>query len=318
MTEIDLAAILRAHGLRVTPQREAILRAFDGNGDEHLSAEEVASRAAATVPHIGRGTVYATLAELAELELLASVGSADPIRYEANLAPHDHFRCRLCMRLFDVDLGVAELADRTLAGFTIHSVSVMSEGVCAQCHDYQRGLREGAADCLTTETLPAADLQSLSCSTLEGPVGELAVAASDEGIVHVSFSDHADFDGLRAVARSRGGSEAARVRLRDLCASLQAYFGGSRAAIEDVIDWRLLSDQQRLALQSVQRIPSGTPLSYERLDSTLSAYERGRLMGCNPLPLISPCHRVSRGSERMADYVGGAERLQVLRRLETG
>lgn len=100
-----IARMLRERALRVTPQRRAILQAFRGRGEEHLSADEVLSRASAAVPEIGRGTVYSTLAELTELGLLASVGNPEPVRYETNLDPHDHFQCCLCLRLFDVELG---------------------------------------------------------------------------------------------------------------------------------------------------------------------------------------------------------------------
>src|SRR4051794_1406815 len=97
----DPVSALRAQGLRVTPQRRAILGAFAEHPDEHLSADEVHARAAAAVSELSRGTVYATLAELTELGLLAALGSADPVRYEANTRPHQHFACRLCRRLFD-------------------------------------------------------------------------------------------------------------------------------------------------------------------------------------------------------------------------
>src|ERR1700759_2799561 len=112
MSSADLAELLRRHRLRVTPQRRAILHAFRGTPDEHLSAEEVLSRASRAVPEIGRGTAYATLAELAELGLLGAGGHPEPVRYETNVEPHDHFRCRLCLRLFDVDLRGRDLEDR--------------------------------------------------------------------------------------------------------------------------------------------------------------------------------------------------------------
>ena len=57
MTSDDAAGLLRDHRLRVTPQRRAILNAFRGTPDEHLSAEEVLSRASQAVPELGRGTV---------------------------------------------------------------------------------------------------------------------------------------------------------------------------------------------------------------------------------------------------------------------
>src|SRR5947208_708492 len=96
----DAARMLRERGLRVTPQRRAILEAL--GRDEHLSADDVHARATAAVPGISRGTVYATLAELSELGLVSAFGSPEPVRYELNVVPHQHFRCRQCGRLFDV------------------------------------------------------------------------------------------------------------------------------------------------------------------------------------------------------------------------
>jgi ferric uptake regulator family protein/6-O-methylguanine DNA methyltransferase-like protein len=89
--EQDPGAVLRARGLRVTPQRRAILGAFTGAATEHLSADEVHARASASVPELSRGTVYATLAELTELGLLAAFGTAEPVRYELHVAAHQHF-----------------------------------------------------------------------------------------------------------------------------------------------------------------------------------------------------------------------------------
>jgi Fur family transcriptional regulator, peroxide stress response regulator len=317
MVDGDLTELLRAHRLRITPQRLAILEAFRGRHDEHLSAEEVTSRASVAVPNIGRGTVYATLAELSELGLLAAVGGSDPVRYETNLAPHDHFRCRICMRLFDVDLGGSELSRDRLVGFTIETIAVHAEGVCAECHAYQRGLSDGAAGCLSTETLPAGDLGTMSCARVDSPLGELALAASAEGIVHLAFSDHADFSGLLARARSRRGSAAARAHLVALNLGLEQYFAGGRAPLRDRIDWRLLNEEQRSTLVSVQQVTFAGRLSYERLESGLTAYDRGHLMGSNPIPLLAPCHRVTCGAKRPEVYVGGTERLHLLQALES-
>src|SRR5690348_18104211 len=76
--------LLRARGLRSTPQRRAILAAFRGGTAEHLSADEVYARAAESVPDLSRGTVYATLAEFSELGLLSASGAPEPVRYETN------------------------------------------------------------------------------------------------------------------------------------------------------------------------------------------------------------------------------------------
>jgi Fe2+ or Zn2+ uptake regulation protein/O6-methylguanine-DNA--protein-cysteine methyltransferase len=313
----DIAELLRQHNLRVTPQRRAILQAFRGAVDEHLSADEVISRASVAVPEIGRGTVYATLAEFAELGVLGSVGNPEPIRYETNVAAHDHFRCRLCLRLFDVELGGRETQSRPLDGYTIESIAVQAEGVCADCHAYVRGLSDGAAEITSTELMTAEMLNGLACSRIQSPVGELGVVASAEGIVHVAFGDHADFGNVSDRARSRRGPAAARGRLNVCSVTLEAYFAGSHASGADAIDWRLLSDAKARTLTAVQQIPYDQPNSYNRLASELDAYGIGRLMGANPVPLLVPCHRVSCGSDRPEVYVGGVANLHVLQALES-
>lgn len=316
MSENDIADLLRRNSLRVTPQRRAILQAFRGASDEHLSADEVMSRASVAVPEIGRGTVYATLAEFAELGVLGSVGNPEPIRYETNVVPHDHFRCRLCLRLFDVDLGGRETRCRPTDGYTIESVAVQAEGVCADCHAYLQGLNDGAAQITSTELMTADMLNELTCSRIQSPVGALGVAASAEGIVHVAFEHHADFENLTDRARSRRGSAAARVRLNAYSETLGAYFAGSHAPVPDAVDWRLLSDAQARTLSAVQQIAYDQLYSYNQLASDLDAYAIGHLMGANPLPLLVPCHRVSRGSDRPEVYVGGLTNLHLLRALE--
>jgi Fe2+ or Zn2+ uptake regulation protein/O6-methylguanine-DNA--protein-cysteine methyltransferase len=312
----DVPDLLRRHGLRVTPQRRAILQAFRGSADEHLSADQVISRASVAVPEIGRGTVYATLAEFAELGVLGSVGDPDPVRYETNVAPHDHFRCRICLRLFDVDLGGEQTRDRVLDGYTIESVTVVGEGVCAGCRAYMRGLQDGATEISGTARMTSDMFDALACSRIQTPVGELGVVASPEGIVHLAFANGADFQFVSDCARSRRGPVAARRRLGECAASLQRYFDGERSPVADVIDWRLLTDVEAITLRAVQQIPYAEPCSYDRLPTELGPYAIGHLMGANPVPLLTPCHRVSCGSDRPEVYVGGLENLHVLQTLE--
>jgi Fe2+ or Zn2+ uptake regulation protein/O6-methylguanine-DNA--protein-cysteine methyltransferase len=318
MTSDDVAGVLRRHRLRVTPQRRAILNAFRGTADEHLSADEVLSRASQAVPEIGRGTVYATLAELSELGLLGSVGNPEPVRYETNVARHDHFRCRLCLRLFDVDLGGRDLETQKLPGYTIEAVAVAGEGICAQCSDYERGLVDGARGVIERPMLSDDVIGELSCVRVESPVGDLALAASSDGVIRVAFEDHADFESLGRRAKARRGSVAGRGRVTALNTAVTGYFGGGRDALADLIDWHLLPDDAAQLLRSVQKIPYSQPLSYDRIMASTSAYECGVVVGANPMPLLIPCHRVSRGINRLEAYVGGLERLRFLQELESG
>ena len=318
MATEDVARLLRERELRVTPQRRAILQAFRGHGDEHLSADEVLARASASVPEIGRGTVYATLAELAELGLLSAFGNQDVIRYETNLEPHDHFRCRLCLRIFDVAFGGDELRDRPLEGFVVEHVLVEARGICGPCMDYHRGLAEGAERMLERAIVAEDAVDELAAVVVPTPVGDLIAAASNEGIVRVAFAEHADYATLTALSgsRRRRSRSAAREHLAVLTASIDGYFGGEQMNAADEIDWRFFVPPARLALSAVRQIPWATTMSYERLGDDVTPYECGLAIGSNPTPILIPCHRVTRGAEIAELYVGGLEHLRYLQQFE--
>ena len=124
---------LRAHGLRITSQRRAILASFADGDSGHLTAEEVFERASAELPELARATVYNTLSEFVRVGLLRTVEGLGTQRYDPNLdASHHHFRCLSCGELFDVHpRGTDELA--LLDGFDVTSVHILLEGTCPRC-----------------------------------------------------------------------------------------------------------------------------------------------------------------------------------------
>jgi Fur family transcriptional regulator, stress-responsive regulator len=132
LSDVALAQLLRAHGLRATAQRRAIYSLFAGTENGHLSAEEVFQRARAQLPELSRATVYNALGELAEAGLLGVVEGPGPRQFDANVAPHHHFRCRRCSALFDIE---PERIDMTLRepGFEVERAHVLLEGLCPEC-----------------------------------------------------------------------------------------------------------------------------------------------------------------------------------------
>ncbi len=145
LTPEDAGELLRARGLRSTPQRRAILSVFAGGRTEHLSADEIYARASRGLSELSRATVYATLAEFSELGLVSAFGSPEPVRYETNLEPHAHLRCQLCLRIFDLVGGQQDPGDITDPGFVAERVETRADGICDECTAYDRGLRAGAS-----------------------------------------------------------------------------------------------------------------------------------------------------------------------------
>src|SRR4051812_11503437 len=104
-TPDDLRAALRAHGLRVTPQRLAVHGALQDLG-RHSTAEEVLARVHGNVPGVSLPTVYAALELIADLGLAARVHAGRAVRYDPRADPHHHFVCSSCGAVVDLDADV--------------------------------------------------------------------------------------------------------------------------------------------------------------------------------------------------------------------
>jgi methylated-DNA-[protein]-cysteine S-methyltransferase len=304
---------LRARGLRVTPQRRAILGAFAGGRSEHLSADEVWACAAESLPGLSRGTVYATLAEFSELGLLSAFGEPEPVRYETNTTHHSHFRCRLCLRLFDLASALQDPTAITDPGFMVERVDTRAEGVCADCTSYETGLKAGAR--AIAQTGPAGDTLTapgVAMRQADGPLGAILLAATPHGLIRVAFENHGDFAALQARASGRRGSRAAQEHLTDTADKLHEYFVGDANQGSWPVDWAFLDTSGAATLRLLASIPYGEHRSYSALNSSETARQLGWLMGANPIPIIAPCHRVTRGVETPTIFVGGNQRRQWL------
>ena len=311
----DTAALLRSRGLRSTPQRRAILEAFRGGSYEHLSAEEVHARASQAMPDLGRGTVYAALAEFTELGLLGAVGAPEPVRYEVNVERHDHFRCRLCLRLFDIDLGLPE--PKKHDGFRVERIELRAEGICEECGDYGGGLDKGARAIRADKSAtPGLDARGVAARKLDTALGTIHLVATDAGLIRLAFPEDAEVPHIDEVTRRRRGSAAARGQLDRAAAGLERYLAGDVPYVDCEVDWSAIGSDQHSALEAAAEIPYGAGRSYSNLGVGVEPRVLGESFGTNPIPIVRPCHRVMRGLEVPAGWVGGPERRQWLLELE--
>lgn len=132
----DPAALLRDHGLHVTAQRVAVLRAVARH--PHATADDVADAARDDIGTISKQSVYDTLGLLVDMgvvQRIQPVGS--PALYEDRVGDnHHHLICRSCGRVEDVDCAVGAMPCLTAAdnmGFTIDQADVAYWGTCPDC-----------------------------------------------------------------------------------------------------------------------------------------------------------------------------------------
>jgi Fur family transcriptional regulator, stress-responsive regulator len=132
----DPSDLLRGRGLRVTPQRLAVLRAV--SDEPHVTADVVAGTVRGEIGSISLQAVYDALGALTENGLLRRIQPAgSPARYENRVGDnHHHLICRVCERTVDVDCAVGEAPCLTAAdgaGYEIDEAEVIYWGRCPDC-----------------------------------------------------------------------------------------------------------------------------------------------------------------------------------------
>jgi Fe2+ or Zn2+ uptake regulation protein len=130
------ADLLRQHGVQVTAQRLAVLRAVSVR--PHSTSDDIAEVVRADIGAISRQAVYDALGALADKGIIRRIQPAgSPGRYEDRVGDnHHHLICRCCGEMVDVDCAVGVTPCLTAAdslGYEIDEAEVIYWGRCPEC-----------------------------------------------------------------------------------------------------------------------------------------------------------------------------------------
>ena len=136
MSEERSTALLRRHGMRVTAQRLAVLRAVSDR--PHSTTDDIYTAVRVEIGAISRQAVYDALAVLTDTGLFRRIQPAgSSARYENRVGDnHHHLICRTCSRMVDVDCAVGDTPCLTAAdgsGYEIEEAEVIYWGRCPDC-----------------------------------------------------------------------------------------------------------------------------------------------------------------------------------------
>jgi len=140
---LKYAPQLHAQGLRMTPQRLAILHALHHTGG-HLSPTQVFEMARKEYPSLTEPTVYRTLDELAEKKFLlaAHVGNGKMVYELAEDHNHHHLICRECHAEIKIEHTRLEKLFNGLessSGYRLIDSHVTFFGICPKCQKSSEG-----------------------------------------------------------------------------------------------------------------------------------------------------------------------------------
>lgn len=134
---------LKERGVRLTPQRQMILR-YLKETHEHPTAEQVYKQVGQEFDGISMATVYNTLHRLKELGVIRELSYGDmSSRYDGNDSEHAHLVCESCGEVVDVPCPPLEqtaLASEAAHGYALVSYRLEYYGICPRCQ--QEAIRQ--------------------------------------------------------------------------------------------------------------------------------------------------------------------------------
>uniref|UniRef100_UPI003BA84F1A Fur family transcriptional regulator n=1 Tax=Tepidibacillus infernus TaxID=1806172 RepID=UPI003BA84F1A len=127
---------LKSQGIRMTPQRHAIL-SYLCQTMSHPTADEIYKTLEKKFPNMSVATVYNNLRVFKESGLIRELPFGDDSsRFEANVSEHYHIICKNCGHIEDFTYpcitDIEEIAAKA-TGFKIDSHCVELHGLCVEC-----------------------------------------------------------------------------------------------------------------------------------------------------------------------------------------
>ena len=156
------------------------------------------------------------------------------------------------------------------------------------------------------------DAPDVHYRTVDSPIGRLLLAATEAGVARVAFEREGEDAVLQTLAVRMGPRVLRTPRRLDAAARwFEAYFAGAHDPFSLPVDTRLARGFRLEVLDRLRAVPYGERVSYAALAARTSSPKAVRAVGTacatNPLPLVIPCHRVTRSDGTVGAYLGGPE-----------
>jgi len=133
MSHVEAASRLMEKGIRPSPQRIAVWDYVRSN-PIHPTADQVYRALSSDMPSLSKTTVYNSLKQLVEADLLKTVNiENDELRYDGNTEEHYHFKCLKCGKIFDIPAKTSFQIPDMPEDFIVKEVQTNIWGICCVC-----------------------------------------------------------------------------------------------------------------------------------------------------------------------------------------
>lgn len=140
MTKESMISQMRKKGLKVTPQRLAIIDVLIEQRDSHPGASLIYKKAKKKKKSLSLSTTYATLNEFSRHGIIKTL-QFDKMedRYDGNLEEHINLICERCRKILDykVPMMVDQRKVAKKTGFSVTDTRLECYGLCWECREEQ-------------------------------------------------------------------------------------------------------------------------------------------------------------------------------------
>lgn len=122
---------------RKSKQRDAIIAELKSRYD-HPTAMELFIAVREKIPNLSLGTLYRNLSQLEQSGMIIKIPDGTQDRFDGNPAPHAHFKCNCCGKVYDI-MSIKNYSfdceDENIG--QIYGYSLMLFGRCKGCNEYR-------------------------------------------------------------------------------------------------------------------------------------------------------------------------------------
>lgn len=138
---------LKAKGMKLTPQRIAIIEAFAEHALLHPSATIIYEEAKKKRAGISLSTIYYTLNELAKKGIITILEFEKmDNRHEGNMEAHIHLICKECRKIIDIFPHVFNPSDIVKnVDFLVTDMRFEYYGYCVHCREHKEHTKQSVS-----------------------------------------------------------------------------------------------------------------------------------------------------------------------------
>jgi Fur family peroxide stress response transcriptional regulator len=126
--------LLKEKGINPSIQRIKILKSLMAT-ENHPTVKDIYGKILKEIPTLSKTTVYNTVKLFADKGILTPTRvKEDEVRYDINVCPHTHFRCKKCGKIYDLTKEKPPVKDKKeIEGHLIEEKCICYWGICKNC-----------------------------------------------------------------------------------------------------------------------------------------------------------------------------------------